>query len=515
MQHKLKILLALVLLSSMRLEASPNLDKQYGFQNWVVAVLASPDEPIHSEQVEKELVSLIQKRRRFDYHLAESKELQKNLKEISGPANSGTLTEKFEVYRPTLQSLKDKGIDTAVLAELTRKENVFDLSLTLITTVSGEATAQAVKAIEQPFSKENFQAKTAEAFSDLIKGIPFDGAVLKREGYLVILDGGAGTFSPGMRLPTFTLEQQDGSLSFNETGQILIQKTEENLSFAKILVEKKPLEVLSGNKIRLADKLATQDIPELLQSVNDANRAPASEIVSDFEVSKGNIGRLGANFGMDMVQLRKVANSGAETSSNVFFPGALLEGELWFTNRWYMDTSVGLFMGQFANRTSGATSSQSSSLSSFRLQFGYRINVLAPEKGPVLYAKLGYGKQAYNLGETAPLKFNSVAFGGWLLTGGIRVPLEETSSIGAEINTLMFPSVAQSPTSYGPEQSNINSWDLVLKGTISLSSTLDLDGRFILRNSGSDFSGGTGGSSAIKQISQNSKIAQLGLSYYF
>ncbi len=460
-------------------------------------------------------MSSIKKQSRFEYQEAESKNLKITLKEISGPANAGTLTEKFEVYRPTLQGLKDKGIDTALLAELSRRENTFDLSLTLVSTESGEAMTQSVRALEPPYSQERFQAKTAEAFAELTKGIPFDGSILKRDGYWVVLDGGAGVFAPGMRLPTYTLEQQEGNLTFNETGQILIQKTEDHLSFGKILVEKKPLEILSGNKVRVADKMATQDIPELMQSVTDANRSPASEIISDFEVSKGEYGRLAMNFGADLVQLRKVANSGTETTSNVFFPGAVLEGELWFTNRWYLDSSLGLGMGQFSNRTSGTTTSQSSSLSSFRLQFGYRINILAPERGPVVYTKLGYGKQSYNLGETGPLKFNSVTYGGWLLTGGIRVPVEETMSLGAEINTLIFPAIAQSPSSYGPNQSNISSWDLVLRGTISLGSSLDLDGRFIVRNSSADFSGGSGGTSAIKQTSQSSKIAQVGVSYYF
>lgn len=495
--------------------ASPILDQQYGFKNFVIAVLASPPEPIHATQVETEVIAQIQKRMRFNYQSTSSSELKKSLESISGPSIAGSLTERLEIYRPTLQSLKDKKTDAAILAELNRREDSFDLTLTLVSVEPGEVIGQAVQKIEPPYSLEKFTQKTATAFSELAQNIPFDGSVLKRDGYLVVLDGGKGVFAPGMRLPTYTLEKDDGKLSFNETGQILVQKVEDSISFGKVLVEKKPLEVLSGNKLRLADKLATNDVPELIQSVNDANRDPASELVADFEVSKGEIGRVAVNFGSDLVEFKNMATTGAVDSSSVFFPGAQLEGELWFTSRWFMDSSLGFAFGRTANTVGQPSIRESSSLSNFRLQFGYRMNILAPEKGPVIYTKLGYGKQSYSLGETQPLRFTSITYGGMLLTGGIRVPYDDSLNLGAEINTLIFPSIAETPFSSGSDPSQINSWDLVFKGSYSLNSQVDLEGRLIFRNSGADFSGDTDRPDPISQATQSSKILQLGVSYYF
>jgi len=495
--------------------ASPILDTQYGFRNFVVAVLSSPPEPIHASQVEKELLSQMEKQMRFSYQAAPSNELKRNLEAISGPSVSGNLSERFEIYRPTLQSMKEKKVDAAVLAELVRHEEFFDLTLTLVSVEPGEVVAQAVQKIELPFSQENFTQKTARAFQELTTNIPFDGSVLKRDGYWVVLDGGKGTFAPGMRLPTYTLEKEEGKLQFNETGQILVQKVEDHISFGKVLVEKKPLEVLSGNKLRIADKLATNDVPELIQSVNDANRNPASEIVADFEVSKGQIGRVALNLGTDLVEFKNVGAAGDVQSANLFFPGVQLEGELWFTNRWYMDSTLGMAYGSYANTLGDPSSRESSKLSSFRLQFGYRMNILAPERGPVIYAKVGYGKQSYDLGLTEPVRFTSITYGGMLLTGGIRVPYGDSLNLGAEINTLIFPSIAETPLVSGTDPSQINSWDLVFKTAYSLNSNMDIEGRLVFRNSGADFAGDTDRPDPITQATQSSKILQLGVSYYF
>lgn len=67
------------------------------------------------------------------------------------------------------------------------------------------------------------------------------------------------------------------------------------------------------------------------------------------------------------------------------------------------------------------------------------MNILAPERGPVVYAKLGYGKQSYNLGTAEPIRFSSITYGGMLLSGGVRIPYDDALNLGAEINTLIFP----------------------------------------------------------------------------
>lgn len=497
------------------LKASPTYDQQYGFKNVVVTVLSQNIEPVHSTQVELELTEQVQKRPRFQYQEKVSLDLKQKIQALIGSENPVNLTENFEVLKPTLQTLKNQGIDAAILAEVIRREGHFDLALALVAVDPGEVMAQAVQKIEPPFSESQFRQKTEAAFLEMIRNIPFDGSVLKRDGYLVVLDGGTGIFSPGMRLPTFTVEKVDGKLIFNETGQILVQKAEESISFGKILVENKPLEVLTGNKIRLGERLSSQEIPELMQSLTDAGRTPASQITSDFEVSKGEIGKVALNFGMDMVEFANKVNQEVVDNSSVFFPGAQIEGELWFTNRWYMESSMGLSMGNYANTVGEPNTVQSSSLSSFRLQFGYRMNVLAPERGPVVYTKLGYGKQAYDLGIQEPIKFTSVVYGGILLTGGVRFPVEENINVGAEINTLVFASMAETPVSSGSEKMNVNAWDFALKGSYSWSSQLDVEGRVIFRNSGAEFGGDSDRPDPISQFTQSSKVIQLGLSYYF
>jgi|LakMenEpi03Aug12_release.lakeMendotaPanAssembly.Ray.scaffolds.fasta_scaffold30482_5 hypothetical protein len=501
MQQKNFFAFCLGFLFSTLSSASPLLDQQYSFRNFAVGVTSNPSEPIHSSQVENEIISQLQKLNRFEYREKASAQFKKSLQ--AGPVLSA------------LPDLKKEGVDAAIVAELTRKEDYFDLSVSLFAVEPSEMLSQSVKKISVPFSLDNFSRITAQAFAEVTKSIPFDGSILKRDGYLVILDGGVGTFSPGMRLPTFTVEKNDGKLAFDETGVILIQKAEENISFGKILVEKKPLEVVGGNKIKLNQKLVSNDLPELMKEVSDANREPASEIVSDFEVSKGEVGRLALNVGTDLVEFRNFSTTGSEFYSNVFFPGAQLEGELWFTNRWFMDATLGMSMGKFANTANVPSDSQGSSLSNFRLQFGYRMNILSPERGPVVYAKLGYGKHSYSLGTTQPILFTSVAYGGMLLTGGVKFPFEEKWNFGTEINTLIFPMMAETPLSSGAKKANVTAWDFALRGSYSWNSDFDIEGRLIFRNASAEFSGDADRPDPISRATQSSKILQLGVSYYF
>lgn len=501
MQKKIAFTFGLALLFSNLIIASPILDQQYSFRNFAVGISSNPTEPIHSSQVENEIIAQIQKRNRFEYRENASEQFKKSLQ--SGPALAA------------LPALKKEGVDAAIVAELSRKEDSFELSVSLFAVEPGEVLSQTVKKISPPYSLENFSHTTAQAFGEVTKSIPFDGSILKRDGYLVILDGGAGTFAPGMRLPTFTVEKNDGKLAFDETGVILIQKAEENISFGKILVEKKPLEVLGGNKIKLSQKLVSNELPELMKEVSDANREPASEIVSDFEVTKGEVGRLAVNLGTDLVEFRNFSTTGSEFYSNVLFPGAQLEGELWFTNRWFMDATLGMSMGKFANTANIPSDSQSSSLSNFRLQFGYRMNILSPERGPVVYAKLGYGKHSYSLGTTEPILFTSVAYGGMLLTGGVRFPFQEKWNFGTEINTLIFPSMAETPLSSGAKKTNVTAWDFALRGTYSWNSDFDIEGRLVFRNASAEFSGDADRPDPISRATQSSKILQVGVSYYF
>lgn len=486
--------------------SSPLLDQQYGFHRVAVAVLSSPEEPIHAAQVEKEILQQLKQRMRFEYQQTASADLKKSLESVSGPA----------LTTATVENLKGKNVDAALLAELIRNDQGLDLNFTLMAVEPGEVIGQSNQKVDMPLSQDRIAQKTLLAFNELVKNIPFDGSILKREGYLVILDGGSGVFAPGMRLPTYTVEKEgEGPLKLNETGHVLIQRADENLSFAKILVENKPLEVMAGNKVRTAEKLASQQIPELMQEVNDANRDLASELVSDFEVNKGEVGRTAFSMGMEMVQFRNLSVLGDEDTASVFFPSALLEGELWFTSRWFMETSWGFGLGRSANASGQLNQSQGASLSTFRLQFGYRMNVLAPERGPVVYAKLGYGRQSYSLGKIEPVRFSSIAFGGMLLSGGIRVPIDDKWNAGAEINTLIFPSVGEQPYSSGAQKSNITAWDLILKSTYSATANVDFDARLIFRNSGAEFSGDTPRPDPISQSSQNSRILQVGASYYF
>ena len=101
-------------------------------------------------------------------------------------------------------------------------------------------------------------------------------------------------FRPGTQVSVFTMENKNGKVLLEETGLIGITQVEENLTFGKVMVEKRPYEVARGNKLQFSDS-PPMEVASLLDAAE--GREPASLWGNEFEVSKGKLGVVNLDLG--------------------------------------------------------------------------------------------------------------------------------------------------------------------------------------------------------------------------
>jgi hypothetical protein len=492
--------------------ASPELDRVYGYKNIAAAVVNLEREPVHGEHVENELLKALRREVRFEFSEKSYQTLKAGLAKLNIPAIEPVEDSKLEAMKPLLAQLAEEGTPSAILTEVAVVKDKYQVLMMLVSTAESKIIFSAKANVENTQILDSFGAAAHESLNKVLRGIPFEASVIKRDGYRVVLDRGRGVLRVGMELPVYTIEGFNGQLLFEETGLIGITQVDENLSFGKILGEKQPREIAEGNKIRLPETPVTQLSPLTL---NSGDRGPASLFEREaFEVTKGKLGFVHADVGPSFVSLTTTRAATGETSNSIIAPRGALRGELWLTSKYFLEMGLGYGMASIGVRSaSGQNQTVGTSISDFRFQAGYRLNIFAPEEGPVLAVRLGYGSESYSFGKTATGTASSqsaTSYGGILLGGGVSFGIYDDWKAALDINTLIFPGVSNSDIAQGVEISNVAAWDLALRGIYNYSPEFDIEGKILFQHNGATFADRT-----IKGVSQTQKALLVGMNYYF
>ncbi len=513
----IKKLLFFILSYSWILLASAPLDDQYSYKGFVVGVVNAKKQPVFAEQVESELVSLLQANPRFDFSEKNQETFRAGLKNLNVTSSYPPTTEKLKIYDGLFKDQYVNGTRAVVLAEVLKKaEADYEIALTLVITATGDMIASEAVSVTNPKMLESFAIATREAMSELVKKIPFDASIVKRDGYLVVLDRGARVFRSGTQVSVFTTEYRDGKLMLEETGLIGITQVEENLTFGKVMVEKRPYEVARGNKVQFSDG-PLMEVVELLDA--SENREPASLWGNEFEVTKGKLGIVNLDLGPSLINLANTKTIGSEQRlTKLMFVGNF-NGELWLTSKYYLNLGFNYGSTSISNSNVEGSKLVGMAVSAFKILLGYRLNIFAPNSGPIVYLRGGYGTQNFSIAsETEPLIFTSTLYSGPMISGGVSVPLNDKLGLGIDINSLIFPSVSEAPIKHGTSSSNIAAWMLQVKGTYNLQRDLDVVGKLVFQRFGSDFSGAdtlSDPANALSSSSQSSQGLMLGVTYYY
>ena len=526
---RIPIALTFLSLSLTRLAiASPSLDAEFGYRNVVAAVINLDKEPIYGEQVESDILAELRRNSRFEFSDAGYILLREYLNNFSVPQSgrepaSASLDTKMN---PLLNDLRSHGIQAIVLGELVAQdgEQAPQVVLTLYKT-TGEFVSTSRKEVTESRALASYSTSARSGLAELFRSVPFEATVIRREGYNVVLDRGTTAFRSGQNVPVYTIEKRDNDLLFEETGTIHITRAETQLSFGKILVEKKPLEVLVGNKIRLshAGTFATDSPPLLSDSDEESFSGSTGE---RFETTKGKFGVVNVNLLGSMMTLTNTVRSkdvdgndlATDTSVTKVAPGIAFAGELWLTSRLFMEFGYKYAFGKMKLSAADAPptgTNQSFSVSMWDLAMGYRLNLTAPEAGPILHAKMGFGGHSYSIEESGPVIFTSTRYSGLLLGGGITYQFNRQLAFGVDINSLVFTGLEETPVTTGLNAENVSAWQLAFRGNYALDEDLEAQGTVFFEQNGADFTGTGTRRGTTNATSQSTKGLQVGLAYYF
>lgn len=493
--------------------ASSQLDDQYSYKGFVVGIVNAKTQPVFADQVESELIALLQANPRFDF-LEKNQELFKQgLKSVANTSINPVSTEKLKIYDGVFKDQYVKGTRSVILAEIIKEESDYQINLSLVITATGELIASETVSVGNPKSLDSFVAATREGLGELTKKIPFDASILKRDGYLVVLDRGARVFRPGTQVSVFTMENKNGKVLLEETGLIGITQVEENLTFGKVMVEKRPYEVARGNKLQFSDS-PPMEVASLLDAAE--GREPASLWGNEFEVSKGKLGVVNLDLGPSLLTLSNKTGAGAEAKVNKVLPGGSLNGEIWLTSKYYINVGLNYGAASLVNSNQAGSKSVGMTVSAFKLLVGYRLNIFAPSSGPIVYFRGGYGTQSFAIPDNgSTVIFKSTAYSGPMISGGVSFPVNDKLGLGLDITSLIFPSVSETPLQT-VASSNISAWTFVLKTTYNYRRDIDFVGKLFFQRFGSESPAQTTRAlSSLNTSSQSTKGLMFGVSYYY
>lgn len=506
-------LISLILFTQGTAFASTALDKEYGYRNIAAVVTNVEREPVYGEQVENEIVGFLRNSNRFEFSDQGYLLLREKIRPFRQPMSEMAPNTMLEPLKPTLDKLDKIGVTSVILGEVV-KDNVGDylVVLQLATTKNAEPAFSASVKVENGSSLEAFGNATREALGQIVKWIPFDATIIKRDGTLVVLDRGRPAFQKGQQLLTYTVEKKTDGVLFEESGVIGLTQVDENLAFGKILVERRPLEVTIGNKIRLDNKPAFRVSPSLWSI---GGRDLASDGPS-FEVNKGKFGVLSAGLGPSIVSFETKNTAGtASESMNSTYPTGNFNAEVWLTSR--VTLSLGMKYGLGGKKSVGGLTAEKvdTTVSGLNLLGGYRIALFAPDPGPIVHFKLGYSRQSFGFDSEKELIYTSMTYSGIMLGGGITFPVTQSIDLGFDVESLIFPSVTESPFKSGTDAKNISAWDFAMKGMYRWDKNTDLEAKVFLQRNGADFSGKSQRVLDYTSVSQVTRGFLLGVSYYF
>jgi hypothetical protein len=509
--------------------ASPALDARYTLRRTVGIVVDAPQQPVYGTQMELELSRLARADSRFDWSdegFLKAREWVKKTPPAQRPEAAG-----IEPWRDLLAELARGGAQSAVIAWIQPGEDGCRVALWLVAIGSGnpEIVARAQADAGARPALLDIAAAVKKDWDDLLRTVPFEATILRREGYRVVLDRGKPTFHEGMRLSAYTLEHEDGipngPLQLVETGLIQLTQVESDFAFGRIVVEWKPREVTAQNKIRLASAAAFAgekgplfpffdipliDSPRYPSGTNSATvvGAPPPPVVA----GQPAYGSLTIDLSGSSISMNHTSSQGSQYSSNSFFPGAALRFEGWLTRVFFGDISYGFGIGDWetlASRLNG-------SYNQLRIQGGYRWNMLGTELGPSLRARIGYSSTHFGVDPSPDSSAPSAAgYHGILIGGDFVFPFTARFGLGLQGNALLFPSLAEDHGTSGAQVTGVSAWDFALAAYYQWDAVFCIDARFEFETLQASFSGVGTAANSLAAMSTGGNSLLLGLTYRF
>ncbi len=500
------------LLVSPLTQASVELDKKYSLKKVVPVVLNGQQNPVYAQVIEKTLVRLLENHGRFDLDT----EAQANLRDEWGAIEIAPLGRAGNLVLPTvfiqrLAAYQTVGIDSVIVASLSKEAEQYQLLLAWVTTNQSDVVASTEVKVDGRLTIDSFAIGTENAWNQLVSSLPYEGTIINREGYRVIIDRGAPEAWKKRIIPAYTLESVDGVLNLIETGLIEITDPQENISFGKILKENRPFQIEVGQKFKFVDPAKFDDHLVLMRPDIARNIASVSD---EWFTPTRRLGFLDVDMGASLLSFSQLTSVGKGASSdNVIYPDGGIRAELWVTRAIFFDAEMHGSMASVTPTTTGQPL-QATHLQ-YQGQLGYRFR-LQKTNDPALYVKAGIYRHHLQVETSvAPIAFTSTTFSGLLTGAGARFPINDKLGIHFEVNALLFPNFEETPFTSGKEVTSTTLMQFSMGGTYRLSDAIDINGQIRFFSAGAELTGTGTRPVAISSIQQDARSLTFGARYYF
>lgn len=505
-----RILPLLVLLFSPTLWSSTEFDLAYRFHTWIpLSDTIGSQNRVYRDHIEKTLVQWIKDNSQAEYsasgHALSKKIFAKTPLTLSEGSDAIP-----KAIREGLKQLSSAGVDAGILARNRVYEEKLWVQLELINFSTLERISQTQAEIEDPYQLDKITWAVQKAASDLLKAIPFDATIIQQDGYRVILDLGEPTIKTGMKLSAYTIEGKGLDSSLIETGTIEITQAEEALSFGKVWVDKKPLEVKKFNKIRLAESRTLASL-ETEPAQEGTNKMPFAYLTATgASEPRGQFGFVDVGLGLSFVSLNQSGlNGSGPGETNALFNEANLNAELWLTSVWFLD--LGFAFGV----PSRSALSQNANTQRLHAALGYRLPFKPDLLSPNAHLKIGLANRKLNVSPSQQANsYLSTGYSGILMGAGATLPFAREFGLGLDIDGLFFSSVSESPYESG-KVTDSSAWSFTVRAYYKVQSQFDLEAKLRIENQQAEFDG-TGNRPTSVVSSQDSRhTILLGMNYYF
>lgn len=476
--------------------ASSELDRAYGLRTFVATVINPDQDPVFCEHVENEIVRYLRTRPRFEFNDDAYIPFRDEVRAIYLRDGKVGTQDKVEWIRPQLQALREKGVDAAIIAEVFHFPGQYRVSFVMVSTSDLEYIQFKDYVVEDHQSMESFTQTVHLALDTLEKKIPFDATVVRRDGFRVVLDRGFPDLRQGEEVVIYTVEKREEEVVLEETGLVKIVEVGDQISFANILVEKKPKEITTYNKILLNN--------------GDINREIA--FARDEITTTKELGELSLLLGGTIVAVSNAGPNGAGLNQSKMYPGGAIRGEMWLTNKTFIN--LGLEFG--SGTLSSGSGKQGSNINDFRISAGYMLGFGRSESwAPTLRIRVGYNRHAFSADQSSdPLSYNSTSFAGILAGGGVNFKITNRWNAGFDVNTLLFPSAAETPMVSG-NITSASGWDFNLYAAYHFNDSMDIISRLAYSGYGAEFDGTGTRTIPITSANQSGQSLTFGVSYFF
>lgn len=377
--------------------------------------------------------------------------------------------------------------------------------------------------------RSNYQA--------LLEQLPFRGAIVSRRGNQVTVNIGTSSgIRNGQELLAIQITKVERHPKFQFLvrtekeimGKILINKSDEHISFGTITSERTDGQLKSGFKIHIDN---FKEYPNTAQTT-DGQLIPGLNQQSDADVAFGSnpkewqpmnspsFGKVALMLGFGTYAIsNNLSTSGSVDASAPLTPSFHVEGEMWLSANWFLGLELHQYVAKISNSLSGSSPS-SLELQSLETELVGGYNVFATEEfwGPKMQLMLGMSQMDAKIQDSTPTALTSVKYGGMALgVAGILPIGQETGlpmNLGGKFMYYWNPTLSEAPSDSGSSSSSkISTFSIF--GEYQKSPRLGYKGELSFRQYSSNLSGAGSRSESASSINHAMTTLSGGIVFLF